>query len=68
MESKIAHDICKEFADKVQGLIFDILDKELPAYKTQTMKDYVTNNAKIKYIETLDKITDIEQILKELQA
>lgn len=68
MESKIAHDICKEFADKVQGLIFDILDKELPAYKTQTMKDYVTNNAKIKYIEALDKITDIEQTLKELQA
>lgn len=68
MESKIAHDICKEFADKVQGLIFDILDKELPAYKTQTMKKYVTNNSSIKYVEILNKISDIEQILKELQA
>ena len=67
-ETKIAHELCKEFAVKIQGLVVDMLAKETANYKTKEVQEYVIKNGSNKYLEILDKITDIEGILKELQA
>ena len=41
IETKMAHELCKEFAVKIRGLMVDMLAKEAANYKAKEMQEYV---------------------------